>query len=169
MEAYELVEKFQKLWRKVAKNIPLEAGWHGKHRLIAMFLVSGPLQVYLALIVGPQGGVKETVIVIDPRQRITTDRLVIYSTDGGDVGRGALLKLDNLRHQVLQKPRPQRRDTAILLCRAAMWDYSQQWGDAPVPPDLLCSMPSTSQSLQDVLVAGAPSLGRGGGGVSGKN
>ena len=167
MEAYELVEAFEASWDRALKGIPLGMR-DGKKFVFSLFLSARPLRIYVSLTVGPQGGIKEEVVVIDPSPTVTADRLVVHSTDGGDVNRGLLLPLSDLRREVLQLPRSQRYERALTVCREALWDYVEQLDDAPLRPERLRLLPSTSRSVS-VIYAGSPSLGKRGGGVSGKS
>lgn len=167
MEPYELVEKFQLEWPRKPKGVPLEAiGRSGAS--FGLFVEAGELQVHISLQVGTRGGIRETIVVVDPRPRVIADRLVVYSTDGAEARRGMFLPLSDLRRQVAQTPAPKRREAAIELCRAAMLDYVN--GDLqrnPLRPEGLRVLPSTSQSISSVIFSGAPSLGKRGGGMHG--
>lgn len=169
MEPYELVETFQQEWPRKPKGVPLETvGARGAS--FGLFLQAGDLQVHISLLVGVKGGITETVVVVDPKPRVIADRLVVYSTDGGDAGRGMFLPLSDLRRQVAQTAVQQKREVAIDLCRRAMLDYVN--GDLkrnPLRPEQLRLLPSTSQSIRRVIFSGAPSLGKGGGGAPGRS
>ncbi len=168
MEPYELVEAFEVVWPNVPKRIPLGTR-NGKQFVYSLFLSAGPLRVCISLAIGPHGGIKEEVVVIDPASRVTADRLVVHSTDGGSLGRGLLLPLADLRHQVMQLPRVQRRDAALALCHQALRDYVAQLDTVPLRPERLRLLPSTSHSMRRVASGGLPSFGGHGGGVPGRS
>jgi hypothetical protein len=157
MEAYILVETFEVSWRQSPKWCLLE-GEDGA--TFGKFLQVEDLQAYASLSVGPRGGVSEGVIVVDPGPRVTSDRLLVHSTDGGDVGAGLLLPLANLRHIVAEVSPSVRRDCALGICREAVRSY--------VPAEDLTAArlrlyPSTPQSIEGIVLAGAPGLGKRGG------
>jgi hypothetical protein len=167
VESYEIVEMFEKAWEKIPKNIPLVVE-SGGSVMFSLLLRVENLRIYVMLTVGVRGGIKELVLVFDTLQKIVADRLIVQCSDGGAVGRGALLPLAKLRQKVLQAPSG-RRKLALELCEDAMWDYLEKLKDSPLDPDELRGIESTSQSLRGVVVGGVPSLGRRGGGAPGSH
>lgn len=169
MEAYELVEEFEEAWANLPKGFPLEKE-AGNSAVFGAFVPVGGLRMYVSLTVGPRGGIRETVVVIDPQLRVVADRLVVYSTDGGGVSeRGLLLPLSDLRARVAQTAAgKQRKALAIQLCRDTLWDFVERLDDDVLRPESLRLLPSTSESLIGIS-AGAPSLGRRGGGTGRSN
>jgi len=166
VESYEIVEMIEELWKKAPKSLPLIGTVEGKRGFILLLPVDG-LRVAAALAVGPQGGINEIVYVLDPSEGVVADQLIVASTDGGSAEKGVLLPLSDLRHKVKQFPRKERRAQALLLCNDAMWDFLIESNEFLLSAAYLRGIESTSQSLSWIVSAGAPSLGRGGGGVSG--
>lgn len=166
MEDYELVEQFETAWRTVRRNVPLEERVRDKV-VFSLYLAVGSLQMYLSLTVGPRGGIKEELVVIDPAPRIVADRLVTHVTDGGDADRGVFIPLPDLRGQVAQQPASKRREVAEVLCRAAMVKVAEELRQRPPEASRLRLRPSTSRSVGRILYGGSPGTGKFGGGRHG--
>lgn len=155
LESYEVVEWFQRIWPTVAKNTVLtdQSG-----SLLAVFFRVGVLG-YVDLQVGPRGGIKETVIVIDPTQEVVADRLLVLSTDGDSAGRGLLVSIDNLRSKVYRAPLNRRRATALYLCSEALDAFVRQIAQSAIHEGELRNLPSTSTSIIGVYSGGLPGHG----------
>lgn len=165
MEPYEIVEMLDDFWGQLPKNLPLVGSCNRKATFKVLLPVGG-LRVFALLAVGVRGGIDEQIFVIDPTQAIVADQLIVCCTDGGGSGRGALLPLAELRHQVLKVP-DGRRELALKICDGAMWDFLDRLDTSPLDPTQLRHIESTSQSLSwiGVTSGGAPSRGgRSGGG-----
>jgi len=169
MESYELVEAFAELWDETPKNALQVEELDGITHYLVLLAVA-QLRVYVQLSVGVRGGIKEYILVVDPTQEIVADRLVVRCEDGGDVGRGALLPLAELRHRVLGTPQG-RRKYALEICREAMEKLVAEHQKRPLDPSTLRDIPSTSESIPLFLTVtgGMPSLGRRGGGAPGSH
>ncbi|KKU68137.1 MAG: hypothetical protein UX89_C0007G0033 [Parcubacteria group bacterium GW2011_GWA2_47_16] len=72
-----------------------------KERGYTMAFVAGKFWIYLSLVIGPRGGLKEQLVAYDPTQRVIVDKLFLCTRFGitphGDYG---LLNLEQLRDQV---------------------------------------------------------------------
>jgi len=156
MESYEVVEEFQQSWPFAPKNVLLK--FIGKElAAFSTFLAVEDLQVYLALEVGPRGGVNETIIVIDPRPTVVADRLVAISTDGGTIGH--LLPLVDVRSKVGRQHKG-RRERALEVCEQAMREFVEQLNETPLKAVTLRSLPLSHDNSVKTIGAGTPSLGR---------
>lgn len=161
MESYEIVEQLEHLWNRVAKNVPLVRR-EGKETHFAVFLQVGGLRIFVALTVGPRGGISEEVLVIDPSAPIVADRLLVNCYDGDASGKGAILPLTDLRRQVGQT-KGNKRELALQICENAMWDLVTS---DSLNPARLRVIQSTAQSVRKIS-GGLPSQGRQGGGAPG--
>lgn len=152
MEAYELVEAFEILWRDLPKNTPLKGRSDKKTDYAVLFSV-GDLQVYAGLRVGVKGGLQEAVYVFDPSQAIVADRLIV-ECDGGDASQGVIFPLRELRQKVGRSTG--RREIALEVCEAALQDLLARLESSPLTPRQLLSMQSTFHSLRRIMRGGLP-------------
>jgi hypothetical protein len=161
-----LVEQFEAAWPRVLKGVPLEE-MAGTKLVISLYLSVASLRIYITLTVGPRGGIKEELVVIDPEPHVTADRLVTHVTDGGDAGRGVLVPLSELRAEVIRQSTNERREIAETLCRTTMAKLVERFQTQPPRVEQLRLRPSTSQSVGQVIYSGSPGLGKHGGGRHG--
>lgn len=99
-----------------------------KERGYTVAFTAGRFWIYLSVIIGPRGGLKEQLVAYDPTQRITVDKLFLCTrftiTPLGDYG---LLCLRELRDQIkaLNTPQQDAIISETLLAQA------KQAGDEP--------------------------------------
>lgn len=154
MEEWELVEFFEDIWSQLPKNVLQEESPSGRKEAIWFACEVGPLRLFLAALIGPRGGLRESIVVIDPAQRITVDRLQLAEvTDSGD---GHLLPLRKMRYQV----RRQQQDP-VELCRERMATLLQNiLADPEASVSRLRKMDAFKSSSLPTLSGGLPDLGK---------
>lgn len=121
MEAYELVEQLERMWPSVPKHVPLVE--HGKGvTTFSVFAEVEGLWLYVALRVSPKEGVRDVVVVVDPKVHIKADRVLVVFK-GHPSNRGSLL-LDVFPHADVSKA--SNRERVLELCKAAMHAFVKE-------------------------------------------
>ena len=154
MEEWELVEFFEDIWPHLPKNALQEESLPRRKEAIWFACEVGPFLLYLAALIGPRGGLRESIVVIDPAQRITVDRLQLAEvTDDRD---GHLLPLVKMRDQVHRG-----QEDPVKLCQAEMTSLLQNiLADPEAAVQRLRQMDAYLSSSLPALSGGLPGLGK---------
>jgi len=77
-EEWELVERVSEAWGKHDKGV---AYANAARRSFLMLFEAAKMQWMLSIHIGPRGGVKGRLTVIDPTKKVLADQLVYYGTE----------------------------------------------------------------------------------------
>ena len=151
-EAIQRGKQLEALWDLLPKSAVTAKSKRKIHYFTLAFLLMGRLKVILRVALGPKGGVREEICVVDTRARLETDRLITDTTNAmGEVV--ALLALRESMKRGEASPEA--------LCREALIEAMQRTERDPARFEAHARALGRQEGMSIITISGGlPNLGR---------